>query len=389
MNTDRRTFIKAASLTALACAGPGALASLAQFEPTKAKKKLKILMLGGTGFLGPSIVNAALTRGHEVTLFNRGRTDDDLFPDLELIKGDRDPRQDNGYAGLLERDREWDAVIDTANVHKWVEQATALLKDRVEHYTYISTMSVYASNAEVGVDESAERLRFTEDQQGIADSVNIPPDIRQWFGHVKAHGEYALEEAMPDRGLIIRPGLIVGPRDFSGRFTYWPVRARRGGDIVIPGPGDDPIQYIDVRDLGEWTIHAVENKLNGPYNAIGPGEPMTIKKLAQGCIDITKSDGKLVPIPTDTLLNSYSVQPWMQMPVWVPPQGEYAGFGRRSFDKALSAGLKHRPLKVTVEDTLEWYDTLTSEQQMRFMQGLRPEREQVILSQWRDSQSDD
>lgn len=388
MNTDRRTFIKAASLTALACAGPGALGALAQFDARPASKKLKILMLGGTGFLGPAIVNAALTRGHEVTLFNRGRTDDDLFSELELITGDRDPRQPDGYAGL-KGDREWDAVIDTANVHKWVEQGTALLKDRVKHYTYISTMSVYASNAEPNVDESAERFRFDESQQAIADAINIPPDIRQWFGYVKAHGEYALESAMPDSGLIIRPGLIVGPRDFSGRFTYWPVRARRGGEIVIPGPGDDLIQYVDVRDLGEWTIHAVERQLVGPYNAIGPGAPITLKELVQGCVDITGSDGTLVPIPTQELLTTYAVQPWMEMPVWVPPEGEYAGFGRRNFDKAVKAGLKHRSLETTVKDTLAWYDTLTAEQQQRFIQGLRPEREKTILVQWRDSQSTD
>ena len=387
MNTERRTFIKAAAMTSLAVAGPGALAGLAQFSAGPAPKKLKVLMLGGTGFLGPAIVNAAVARGHEVTLFNRGRTDNDLFPDLEHITGDRDPRKPEGY-DALKGDREWDVVIDTANVHKGVEQGTALLKDRVKHYTYISTMSVYASNATPGVDESAETLRFSEDQQAIADAINIPPDIRQWFGYTKAHGEYALTDAMPDRGLIIRPGLIVGPRDFSGRFTYWPVRARRGGEIVIPGPGDDNVQYVDVRDLGEWTIHAIEKNLTGPYNAIGPGEPITIKQLVQGCVDCTESDGTLVPIPSQTLTQTYGVQAWMEMPVWVPPIGDYAGFGSRNFDKAIKAGLVHRSLKETVTATLDWFDTLDEQQQARFMQGLRPEREKNIIEQWRASQSE-
>lgn len=384
MDTERRAFIKAASLTTFAAAGTNVMASLSQFEGKPAGRKLKILMLGGTGFLGPALVNAAVTRGHEVTLFNRGKTDDDLFPDLELIKGDRDPRKPDGYAGL-EGNRVWDAVIDTAQIHKWVAQGTSLLQDRVKHYTYISTVSVYASHAEPNVDESAERLRFTQSEQDIADSINIPPDIGRWYGRTKAHGEYALEEAMPDRGLIIRPGLIVGPGDTTGRFTYWPVRTRRGGDIVLPAPGSDPVQFIDVRDLGEWTIHAVEQKLTGPYNVIGPSQSMTINDLVEGCVNATNSSASLVPIPTDSLLNTYNVQPWTEIPVWVPAEGDYAGFCTRDITRALNAGLTHRPLSDTVKDTLAWYDSLTVKQQEEFLKGLEPEQERAIIEQWKES----
>lgn len=386
MNPDRRTFVKAASLATLACAAPGTLASLLT-SPEQGESKLKILMLGGTGFLGPAIVQAAIDRGHEVTLFNRGSTDDDLFPDLELIRGDRDPRKPDGYAAL-ETDREWDAVIDTANVHKWVDRATALLKDRVKHYTYTSTMSVYASHATPNTDETSERLRFTPDQQTIADAINLPQDIRQWFGHVKAQAEYALEANMPGRGLIVRPGLIVGPRDWSGRFTYWPVRARRGGDMLIPGPGTDPVQYIDVRDLGEWIIHAVERNLIGPYNAVGPADQMSVEQLAQGCIDATDSETALVKVPTEQLLNEYGVRPWSDIPVWIPPQGDYAGFSSRSTAKARNDGLTFRPLEDTVNETLAWYDTLEADAQARFVGGLSPEREAEILQSWRESQQE-
>ncbi|MDM3871425.1 NAD-dependent epimerase/dehydratase family protein [Porticoccus sp. W117] len=365
---NRRNFLKNASLVAAAGALP--LSSLLR----AGDKKLNILVLGGTGFLGPHTVNAALAQGHNVTLFNRGKTNPELFKHLETVKGDRNTDAIKKLAG-----RKFDAVIDTSAYYpRSVDMAMDVMKDNIGQYLIVSTISVYANWAQVGMDESGE--------VGKLDDPTTEEVTGETYGPLKALCEQAAEKHMPGRVTVIRPGLIVGPRDKTDRFTYWPMRVHKGGEVLAPGDGSDHIQYIDVRDLGEWMIYCLENSVLGTYNAQTNGNDITIKQLLDTCVETINPSAKLVWVPTD-FLQKHEVAPWQEMPVWIPPESDYAGAGSMSSEKAYQNGLKERPMKAVVKDCFDWFTSLPEERQQTLRAGISAEKEAGVLAAWKASQA--
>jgi 2'-hydroxyisoflavone reductase len=329
---------------------------------------VKILIIGGTIFLGRHLVEAARERGHEVTLFNRGQHNPELFPDVEKLRGDRDGGLD-ALGG-----REWDAVIDTCgSVPRVVRASAELLAEAVGHYTFISTMSVYADLAAPGSNESSP-------VGTIADETVEDPTGPN-YGPLKALCEQAVEAAMPGRSLIIRPGLIVGPHDPSNRFTYWPHRVAMGGEVLAPGTPEQPLQFIiDGRDLAAWIIRMVEAGTTGVFNAKGPDYPLTMGELLDTCVKVSGSDARFTWVDEDFLLEQ-SVGPWMELPLWLPASMNAINTARS--DKAYAAGLTFRPIAETVRDTLVWDATLPPDTERRA--GLAPAREAAVLDAWESS----
>jgi 2'-hydroxyisoflavone reductase len=366
MSHSRREFFNAVSMSLALSA---TRRSLAEEPAVQVAKPLRILILGGTGFIGPHQVRYALARGHHLTLFNRGRTNPGLFPNVEFLEGDR-----NGKLDAL-KGREWDVVIDNpATLPRWVRDTAQLLKGHARQYVFISTVSVYADNDKPGMDESG-RVETTADPE--ADKVT-----GQNYGALKALAEKEAEKAFPGQTTIIRPGLIVGPGDTSDRFTYWPVRIARGGEVLAPGELTDPVQFIDARDLGEWCIRMVEQGDTGVYNALGPLSPLSIAEMLYGIRAITNSDVKFTWVP-GSFLTSNKVAPWSDLPVWVPGQGETAGFSRRSNQHAVGKGLTFRPLADTARATLDDYQArLATTPGLKLLAGLTPQRETEVLVAW-------
>jgi 2'-hydroxyisoflavone reductase len=328
---------------------------------------MKLLILGGTVFLGRALVEAARARGHEVTLFNRGRHNADLFPEVAKLRGDR-----NGDLDAL-KGRQWDAVIDTCGyVPREVRPSAELLADSVSHYTFISSISVYSDFSQPDMDESGPL--------GVLEDETTEEVTGETYGPLKALCERAAEAALPGRTLHIRPGLIVGPHDPSDRFTYWPRRIAQGGDVLAPAPPDQLVQWIDVRDLAEWNIRLVEQGVTGIYNATGPDAPLTMQRLLETCRAVTGSAARLVWVDEAFLLEQGAV-PWMEIPLWVPAS-EGAGFSAVNCRKAIASGLTFRPLADTVRDTLAWDATRPQDAELRA--GLKPEKEAALLQAWRD-----
>jgi 2'-hydroxyisoflavone reductase len=364
MPTSRRKFI-GASLAALS------LASAPIGTLGAASRKLKILFLGGTGFLGPHTVRYALERGHDVTLFNRGRTNNELFPELETIIGNRDPEIDEGLDGL--RGREWDAVIDTSGyVPRIVGASSELLADSVGQYLFVSTICQYDNWAEGGTNGTEERPRATLDDPATE-------DVRTHYCALKAYCERAAEAAMPGRVTQIRPGLIVGPRDGTDRFTYWPVRMADGGEVLAPGKPSDLTQYIDVRDLARFMVLCLEQELADTYNLVR--NPMPFGELLSTCVDTVNPDARLTWVPAD-FLAEHDVQPWRDVHLWADSGSAQAGSLTWSADKALAAGLTISPLEDTVRDTLAWYRTLPGERQSELRAGMSRAKEASVLEAW-------
>lgn len=386
----RREFTAALLAAGAAITLPGAtLRALAQ-EKQRATPKKKILFLGGTGFIGPHIIRALLRDGHEVTLFNRGNRDE-LFPDLEFIQGNRIPSIDPGLAPLekaVADGRRWDAVIDTSNVHRWVRDSAAILRDAVDLYVYTSSMSVYADNSTPDQDESAPLITMPDE---LADTIDRLPYDMNYFGAVKARSEQAALDVFPDRTLIVRPGLIVGPRDFSHRFTYWPWRVRAGGEVLAPGAPDHRISYIDARDLADFLAVNIANATRGIFNTVGPAdEVLSIGTLLQTCRQTLDADATFTWIDEQFLAEN-AVFPWAHLPVWIPPADGYQGFHTRTIEKARTAGLKTRPLADTIRDTMLWFDNEyipEAQKQNRPFKpgenapGITPERERELLELW-------
>lgn len=366
---NRREFVTAMSAAALAVSE-----ELYGKDKPQSAKPLKILVLGGTKFLGVHIVERALQRGHTVTLFNRGKTNTDLFPQLEHLKGDRDAQLDSLKGG------HWDAVIDDSGyVPRHVKLSAELLAPNVKQYVFISTISVYASFAQPNSEDSPLGK--------IADETTEKVDGGA-YGPLKALCEKAVETAMPGRVTVVRPGLIVGPRDPTDRFTYWPARAARGGDMVCPGTPKDRIQFIDSRDLAAFVIGLVENKTVGIFNATSPPGKFSMGELVQASVTAANTQVKPMPsphpvwLPADFLAKE-KVQPWSDMPVWIPGSGEYAAFADANVAKALAAGMTIRPVQPTVNDTLAWHLQRPEAERTKLAAGLTPEREQELLKTWR------
>lgn len=327
---------------------------------------MDLLMLGGTVFVGRHLVEAALARGHRVTLFNRGRENADLFPEAEKLRGDRDGDL-TALAG-----RRWDAAIDVAGrVPRIVRMSAQLLADAVLHYTFISTISVYTDYATPNMDEHGPLAT-------IADPTTEDPSGAN-YGPLKVLCEQEVERAFPGRALIVRPGLIVGPYDPTNRFTYWPRRVAQSGDVLAPNGPEQPARFIDVRDLGQWTLAMIERGATGIYNARGPGGDLTMGELLETCKAQTGSDARFTYVDEQFLL-AQGVRPYTELPLWRPMTPETAGFYSVSSAKAVAAGLTFRPVADTVRDTLAW-DATQPPDALR-PSGLHPDRERELLAAW-------
>ncbi len=321
---------------------------------------MKLLFLGGTVFLGRHIVEAALARGHEITLFNRGQRNSDLFPNVEKLRGDR-----NGDLAALQG-RRWDAAIDTSGyVPRVVGASARLLAGAVDRYTFISSISVYSDFSKPGMDESAAI--------GTMPDETVEEITATTYGPLKALCEKTAQQAMPGRVLIIRPGFIVGPYDPTDRFTYWPHRVAQGGEMLAPGKPDRPVQFIDVRDLAEWIVHMVEERQVGTYNATGPDYRLTMQRFLDECKTVTDSNVCFVWV-REEFLEKYEVEP----PIWVPEQE--IGGATVNCNKAIGAGLTFRPLVDTVRDTYAWDVSRPSSGELRA--GIKPEQEKQVLQAW-------
>jgi 2'-hydroxyisoflavone reductase len=326
---------------------------------------MRILIIGGTRFLGRHLVEAALERSHDVTLFNRGKSNPALFPQLETILGDRESDV-NKLEGRI-----WDAVIDVAGyVPRIVRLSAEVLKENVARYVFISSISVYENFSKVGINEA--------DAVGKLQNETVEEITGETYGPLKALCEQVVQDTFgAERTLIVRPGLIVGPHDPTDRFTYWPVRVARGGEVLAPQKPEAPIQVIDVRDLANFIIKLIQDNASGVYNATGPDYELTIGKLLDVSKQISGSDANFQWASVESLSQN-KVEPWSDMPTWVPDDEEGAGFSRIEISKAIEAGLRFRPLEETVRDTLEWAQTRPANHEWRA--GLTAEREAQVLA---------
>jgi 2'-hydroxyisoflavone reductase len=376
MTLDRRQFLVGAlagGMTA-ACSSRGDRAAATTTtavapKPAPPPAPKTILILGGTNFLGPHVVEAARTRGHTVTLFNRGKTHPGLFPDVEKLHGDRD-----GHLEAL-AGRKWDAVVDPSGfVPRIVKASAELLAPNVGHYIFISTISVYAKMDRVDADESLP-------VSTMADPTN--ERVGENYGALKALCEQAAETAMPGRVANLRSGLIVGPGDPTGRYTHWPVRMADGGEVLAPGDGRTPTQWIDGRDLGAWIVHLVETKGVGTFNALGPAKPTTMKDALDATNHAAGDKAQLVWVDA-AFLDKQGVAPWSEMPMWIDNKGDFAGFGTLANGKAVAAGLTFRPIAETARDTLAWLPTLSDEDRDKMRDsGIKRDKEQAVLAAWK------
>lgn len=340
-------------------------------------RPLRILILGGTGFIGPHQVRYALQRGHKVTLFNRGKSPQAWPGAVEELLGDRN----TGDLEALEG-REWDVCIDNpTTLPFWVRDAGKALHGKVKQYVFISTVSVYADTSKPGADESAALAPYTGKDAMQETQATLKADMGL-YGPLKALSEKEAQAQFRGVATIVRPGLIVGPGDETDRFTYWPVRLARGGDVLAPGDGTDPVQFVDARDLAEWTIRLAEQRTFGVFHATGPAHELTMAGLLRDIGTAIHAEAKPVWVPAD-FLEAQKVSAWSDMPVWVPGQGESAGFARLNVHKAIGAGLTYRPLAQTAADTLAWFRQQPAERQSALHAGLDAKREEGVLAAWK------
>ena len=384
MTTSRRDFVQL-SVLAGSAAGLGLVgrAGADSGKPAPAGKGLTILVLGGTGLIGPPMVRYAIERGHTVTLFNRGKTNTHLFPEVEKLHGDRNDNL-GAIEAQLSQGRTWDVVIDnTASIPRWVQESAGLLKDSANLYLYTSSISAYGSISQPGVNEDTPVA--TIDPAEVEKVKTVKDITGANYGPLKALCEEAARQAFPDRAIIVRPGLIVGPGDYSDRFTYWPVRIHRGGEVMAPGHPTDPVQFIDCRDLGEWYVRLVEDAAVGTYNATGPASRMSIAEMLYGIRATTPTEIEFTWVDAK-FLEEHEVQPWVQMTVWVPPDSEDGGLEQVSIARAKEAGLTFRPLDETTNDTLEYWNSLPTERRDNPRAGCPAELEQKTLAAWHAQQ---
>src|SRR4051812_22330258 len=358
----------------------------------KAPASLNILILGGTGFTGPEQVEYAIARGHRVTLFNRGKTRPGMFKGkvAEELIGDL-----NSDTSAL-KDRKFDVVLDNpTTLPFWVKNAAQYLKGNVKHYMFISTTSVYADQSVIGINENSPTVPMPEgvdpyrpdqrNERQLANSSNP-----QYYGAFKARAEEEVKTQYPGIWTVIRPCLIVGPLDRTDRFTYWPSRIDKGGEVLAPDSPNDPCQFIDSRDLAEFMIRMAEAREFGTFNATGPDKPMTTGEMLYGIKAVTTAGAQFTWVPWE-FLQSQGIRPWSQMTVWQPPVGRTAGYQRRDASKAIAKGLTFRPVAVTAKDTLDWHKTRPQTEQDAVLQGkaqngLAMTREAEVLAAWKASQ---
>ena len=385
MDTSRRDFLKttvavggavAAGVTPVGLAGgvAGDGARRATPERARAAQSLRILILGGTGFIGPHQVEYALSRGHEVTLFNRGRTNAHLFPEVEKLVGDRE-----SDLSALEG-RSWDVVVDNSatNAPHWVEASANLLKDSCERYIFVSTRSVYADTSRVPM--SIDAPVWTYERAGVEPGAERLP-----YGLGKALSEQIARDVFgEERTLVFRPGLIIGPGDNTDRFTYWPVRIHHGGEVLSPGDGTDPVQIIDVRDFGDWLVRMAEAGEHGTYNVVGPATPRPMAEMLYGIRAVTTAETSFTWVDAD-FLREAGLRPYGEMPVWRPARDGYEGFARFDLTPEVEKGLTFRSLADTTAATLEFHFSRSEERQARVFNRLSPEREAEVLAAWHAS----
>jgi 2'-hydroxyisoflavone reductase len=366
---NRRQFIQFAAGTVGMMTAQRASASIGPFIGAPRSQGLRILVLGGTGFIGPHIVRSIVERGHAVSIFNRGRSEADLPPNVEELIGDRA----DDLTAL--HGRTWDAVIDNSatNAPKWVRDSAQLLKDAVGTYLFTSTRSVYSDFSVVGMNEDGPI--YDPDPSAIEEGRRLS------YGEGKALSEREVRRAFGDRMLIVRPGLIVGPGDETDRFTYWPVRIDSGGEVLAPGDPNTGAMFIDVRDLADFYVHLIEQGTTGVFNALGPASPLSFAELLYGIRAVTSAQVSFTWVDTDFLLER-EVRPYGQMPLWMPARGDRVGFQQFDLSRPLAAGIKYRPLAVTARDTLEFHKSRPLERQQDLRSGMPRERERELLAEW-------
>jgi len=379
IDTSRRDFLKTTAAVGGAlgmgmvpgCApdAPSTSGSVGQAGQPAPSRKLRMLVLGGTGFIGPHMVRYALERGHELTLFNRGRSNTDLFPEVENLIGDR-----NGDLESL-RGRSWDVCMDNnASNIDWVTLSTDFLRDSVDLYFYVSSRSAYSDLSAIPMTAAAPT--FTYETAGVEPGAeNLP------YGLQKALCERQVQEVFPDNSNIVRPGLIIGPGDTTDRFTYWPVRIDRGGEVMAPGDPNDFVQIIDVRDLTEWMVRMAEEGYAGVFNGVGPATPRPMSELLYGIRAVTTRETIFTWVP-EPFLTEQGIRPYSNMPVWMPPRPGREGFARFDLTPEVEHGLTYRPLAVTARETLDYHFSRPMEEQENLQAGITAEREAEVLAAW-------
>jgi len=367
MRTQRREFLQ------MSLAAGALLASRAHAgeEPKKSAKPLNVLVFGGTGLIGPPLVEGLVARGHTVVMFNRGKTKADLFPDIERIVGDRDSKKGEGLKGL--EGRKFDLVFDDTGYYpRMVKESSEILaKAGSGHIVYVSSISAYAKNDVIGADETAELARMDDP------TVETMGKGGEFYGPLKVLCEEAAAAAFPGKCTIVRPGYIVGPGDGTDRFTYWPLRFQRGGKVLVPGEPTDPLQVIDVRDLTDFMIKVGEAKSTDTFNACGPREKLAWGTVIEECKKA--SPAKDISVRW-TKVADLSKHEGLDFPIWAAFEGESKGFHTWSNARAVKAGMTFRPIDVTIKDTLAWFATLPEERRNKLRAGLTPEKEAEVLA---------
>ncbi len=371
VDKNRRRFLQASLLGSAAIAAGETPSALAKEKTEKsASNQLKFLVLGGTGFIGPHMVREALRRGHDVTLFNRGKTNNAIFPDLESLIGDRD----NGLDAL--KGGKWDAVVDNSGyVPRHVADSARLLSSSISHYLFISSISAYASFAEANDEDSPLATMPDETLEEVTGET---------YGPMKALCEQrAAAEIGGDRLTILRPTYICGPGDHTDRFSYWPVRTMKGGEMLWPGTPGDKTQIIDVRDLANFVVDTIEQRITGTYNTVTPAGSYSMGDLLADSMAVTGTEVNPTWVSAG-FIEAQKLSDRNSLPIWAPPSGDYSGVAFVSGERAAAKGLRNRPVRETARDLISWWKTLPEDRTENIRAGLSAEREAEMLALWHE-----